>query len=112
MPRSLTDRPARKRPAPASRGWLVETWASSVCPERNPRASFCRLERICPALGTVASPTGVPGGRERRLARLQHSHEQPVPIVLVLIAALCFVLDRQFSGWQKSQTHRVAKIGL
>ncbi len=33
-------------------------------------------------------------------------------IVLVLIAALCFVLDRQFSGWQKGQTLQGAKIGL
>ena len=35
-----------------------------------------------------------------------------MPIVLVLIAALCFILDRQFRGWQKSQPHRAAKIGL
>lgn len=35
-----------------------------------------------------------------------------MPIVLLLIAALCFVLDRQFSGWQKRQTNRWAKTGL
>jgi hypothetical protein len=35
-----------------------------------------------------------------------------VPIALIVIAALCFILDRQFSRWQKDQTRAWAKAGL
>ncbi len=35
-----------------------------------------------------------------------------MPIALVLIAALCFVLDRQFSGWQKGRAGPWVKASL
>jgi hypothetical protein len=63
---------------------------------------FCRLAiiRVTLAGGSIDS------------VRLQLPDESPVPIALLLIAALCFVIDRQFSGWQKRQTRAWAKTGL